>query len=421
MDLNVKNMKRIMWLIVFTILFYLAIKNIGIIWGVVTYLFSLAGPVIAGLCIAFVLNIPMTALEKHVFVFIKKSKKKWAEKLLRPVSLFTTLVLAFGTVVLILRFVIPELLDTVMTITENLPDYIRSLINWLNPIIGKINPSWQIQPETEINWTVMLKSVFEFLFTTENSSKIINTATGVTSSVFGSVTDVVFSIIMACYVLAQKEKIGKFVISMMRNLLPDKISEKILRVCTLANRAFASFVSGQVVEALILGCLCFIGMLIFGFPYALMISMVIAVTALVPIVGAFIGVVIGGLLILTESPTEAVLFVIYVLVLQQIEGNLIYPKVVGKSVGLPGVLVFAAVIIGTNINGFVGALLSVPFCAILYTLLKEEMKNKKLKNRLEAGESFFSDKRTEKEPTQENAVKQTCAVKNANNKKRKRR
>ncbi len=421
MDLNAKNTKRIMWIIVFTILFYLAIKNIGIIWGVVRYLFSLAGPVIAGLCIAFVLNIPMAALEKHVFAFVEKSKKEWARKLLRPISLVSTLVLAFGTVVLILRFVIPELLDTIMTITENLPDYIRSLINWLNPIIEKINPSWQIQPETEINWTVMLQSIFEFLFTTENSSKIINTATGVTTSVFGSVTDVVFSIIMACYVLAQKEKIGKFVVNMMRNLLPDKISEKIFRVCTLANRAFASFVSGQVVEALILGCLCFVGMLIFGFPYALMISMVITVTALVPIVGAFIGVVIGALLILTESPTEAILFVIYVLVLQQIEGNLIYPKVVGKSVGLPGVLVFAAVIIGTNINGFVGALLSVPLCAILYTLLKEEMKNKKLKNRLEAGESFFSDEKAASSPPQENAKKQTVQSGNANNKKRKRR
>ncbi len=420
MELNAKNTKRILFIVMFAILFYLALKNLGVIWGVFSYLFSLAGPVIAGLCIAFVLNIPMSALEKRVFSFMGKAKKSWVKKLMRPLSMLTTFVLAIGTVVLILRFVLPELVSTIMTITENLPDYISSFINWLNPIIARINPNWQIQPETQIDWAEMLKSVLSFLFTPENSTAIINTATGVTTSVFGSVTDVVFSIIMACYVLAQKEKIGGFVKSVMANLLPDKLTRKILSVCSLANRSFASFVSGQFLEALILGCLCLVGMLIFGFHYALMISMVIAVTALVPIVGAFIGVIIGGLLILTESPSEAILFVVYILVLQQIEGNLIYPRVVGKSVGLPGVLVFSAVIIGTNINGFVGALLAVPLCAMLYALLKEEMKNKKLKNRLEAGESFFNDESPAAEkPLPVRSTNPTSG--NTNNKKKKKK
>ncbi len=428
MELNAKNTKRLILLITFAVTLYLALKNITVIFGVFTKLLSFASPVIAGLCIAFVLNIPMSFLEKKVFAFIGNAKKTWVRKLLRPLSLITTFVLAFGAVILILRFILPELVTTVTTIVDNLPTYINSLISWANPILAKINPSWQIDSQSEIDWAGMLTGLLHMLFTPENSSTIINTATGVTSSVFGSVTDVVFSIIMSCYVLAQKEKIGGFVKRMMKSILPDKATGKILRVCTLANQSFASFVSGQFLEALILGGLCFVGMLIFGFDYALMISLVIAVTALVPIVGAFIGVIIGGLLILTESPSEALLFVVYILVLQQIEGNLIYPKVVGKSMGLPGVLVFAAVTIGTNINGFLGALLAVPLCAMLYALLRDEMKNKKLKVKLEAGENFFNEE-TEQEalPASESekpapAVPQSAPQrKTAGNKRKKKR
>lgn len=422
MELNAKNTKRIILIVSVAILLYLCLNNLGVIWAIISKLFSLAAPVIAGLCIAFVLNIPMSALEKKVFFFIGKAKKPWIRKFMRPLSMLTTFALAIGAVVLLLYFILPELAGTIMTITDNLSDYISSLINWINNILAGINPNWQIEPQGDIDWAGMLKSVFTLLFSAENSSVIIDTATGVTSTVFGSVTDVVFSVIMACYVLAQKEKIGRFVKNMMENLLPDKLVRKILSVCSLANRSFASFVSGQFLEALILGGLCFVGMLIFGFDYALMISLVIAVTALVPIVGAFIGVIIGGLLILTESPSEALLFVVYILVLQQIEGNLIYPRVVGKSVGLPGVLVFSAVIIGTNINGFVGALLAVPLCAMLYALLKEEMKNKKLKGKLQAGESFFKEEETEElKPTavQANTVK--VQNKPANNSRKKKK
>ncbi len=411
MELNAKNTKRVMLIVAFTVLLYLALKNLDVIFGIVSKLFSLAGPVIAGLCIAFVLNILMSALEKRVFVFIKNAKKPWVRKLLRPVSLTATLLIFIGIVALLIRVILPELTTTITKISENLPEYIDQFVAWLNSIIVKINPKWVISAETGIDWTQVISGAMSFLFANINSSAIINTATGVTTMVFGSVIDVVFSIIMACYVLAQKEKIGSFTKRLIDSLLPDKLGAKIIRVASLANQSFGSFVSGQLVEAVILGTLCFIGMLIFGFPYPFVISIVIMVTALVPMVGAFIGVIIGGLLILTESPSQAILFVVFILVLQQLEGSLIYPRVVGKSVGLPGVLVFAAVIIGGNINGFAGALLAVPLCAMLYALLKEEMRDKKLKKRLQAGEKFFKNEE-EPEPVPEEPKSIPAAARN---------
>lgn len=422
MEFNAKNTKRILLIISFTVLLYLGLKNIKVILGVFSYLFSLAGPIITGLCIAFVLNIIMSALEKKVFFFMDKSSKQWVRKLKRPISLVSTLLITLGIVALLLRFIIPELTTTITKITENLPGYIDSFITWLNGILGKINPNWVIKAEAEINWVEVLTGVMNYLFSSISSSKIINTATGVTTMVFDSLVDIVFSIIMACYVLAQKEKIGAFVKRMLKSILPDKTGNKIISMASLANRSFSSFVSGQLVEAVILGTLCFVGMLIFGFPYALVISIVIMVTALVPMVGAFIGVIVGGLLILTESPSKALLFVVFILVLQQLEGSLIYPRVVGKSVGLPGVLVFSAVIIGSNIGGFAGAMLAVPLCAMLYALLKEEMQNKKLKKKLEAGENFFKESESiEEVPVPEKISVPEKRPVNHNSKKKKKR
>ncbi len=421
MELNAKNTKRLMLIITFSVLLYLGLKNIKVLFGIVSYLFSLAGPVIAGLCIAFVLNILMSMLEKRVLFFFDRAPKKWIRSLKRPVSLVATILISLGAVALIIRVIMPELTTTITTITDNLSLYISSFTEWLNGILAKINPNWVISAETEIDWAKVASGVLNFLFSNTNSSAIINTATGVTTKVFGSLVDIVFSVIMACYVLAQKEKIGAFFRRLIDSMLPDKTGRKIIRVASLANQSFSSFVSGQLTEAVILGLLCFVGMLIFRFPYALVISIVIAVTALVPMVGAFVGVLVGGLLILTESPSKAILFVLFILVLQQLEGSLIYPRVVGKSVGLPGVLVFAAVIIGGNINGFAGALLAVPLCAMLYALLKEEMRDKKFKKRLQAGEDFFKEEVESAEPLPEPVKPVQNTGRTTNTKKKKKR
>ena len=202
-------------------------------------------------------------------------------------------------------------------------------------------------------------------------NKIFDGAVGITASVFTGVFNTVFSFVISVYVLAQKERIGAFVKRVVDAFIPEKATKVIYHVASRTQESFSRFIGGQLIEAVILGVLCFIGMLIFRIPNALIISVLISVMSLVPVVGATIGVVVGFLLIVITDPLKAVFFVIFFLILQQLEGNLIYPKVVGKAVGLPGVLVVSAVLVGGNIGGVLGTLIAVPTCAVLYVLLKE--------------------------------------------------
>jgi len=209
------------------------------------------------------------------------------------------------------------------------------------------------------------------------------------------VMNVVFSFVIAIYFLAQKERICSFTSRLCRAFLSEEFCGRLFHVTEISNRVFSSFIRGQCMEAVIFGVLCYIGMLIFRFPYAGIISIVIGCTALIPIIGALIGEAFGAILILTVNPWQALLFLIFVLVLQQLEGSLIYPKVVGDSVGLPGILVFSAVIIGGNIGGLVYALISVPVCAVLYILLREAMENR---TAAKAAESAAGESSAEAEP-----------------------
>ena len=214
-------------------------------------------------------------------------------------------------------------------------------------------------------------------------------AVGVTTSVFSGVFDGVFSIVISGYILAQKERIGAFVKKSINAFTDEKINSVIYHIAYRTQESFTRFIGGQLVESLILGTLCFIGMLILGIPNALIISVLIGVTSLVPIVGATVGVVVGFLLIVISNPFKAILFVIFFLVLQQIEGNLIYPRVVGKAVGLPGVLVVSSVLVGGNIGGVLGSLIAVPTCAVLFVLFKElvEYMNNKKEHKSESEEN----------------------------------
>ena len=200
---------------------------------------------------------------------------------------------------------------------------------------------------------------------------VINTATDVGTAAASTVMNTFLGLVVAVYVLAQKERIGRFTRRCIDAFLPKRASSAISRVASMASETFSSFVAGQLADSCILGILCYICMLIFRFPYPEVISVVIGVTSLVPMVGSFIGEVIGALLILIVSPLKALLFVIMVLAIQQVDGAFIYPRIVGKSVGLPGVAVFCAVIVGGNIAGVLGAVMGVPVCAVLYALLKE--------------------------------------------------
>lgn len=370
MELNSKNIKKILLIIFLGALFFTAMQNFGVVLEILTKIYKIFSPLIAALCIAFVLNILLVALETKVFKFWDKAKRKIILKLKRPVCLTLTYLLALGLLSLLILVVIPDIIETITYLAGKMPSVAVKVRDWIEALLARFNIDSAL-PESKINWNALASTITGWI--SGSSGKIVNSAVSITSSVFSGVFDTVFSLVISVYILAQKEKIGGFVKRMANTFLPSKTNNFIMYISSKTYDLFSRFIGGQLIEAVILGTLCFIGMTIFRLPNALIISVLISVTALVPIVGAAIGAVLGFLLIVITDPLKALLFVIFFIILQQLEGNLIYPKVVGKAVGLPGILVVSAVMIGGNIGGVLGTLISVPTVAVLYTLLRELM------------------------------------------------
>lgn len=369
MELNSKNMKKIILLLFCGALIFAVFQNLGGVFAVIGRILSFFSPVVTALCIAFVLNVLLGALENKVFAFMAKSRKKFINALRRPLCLVLTYLIAFGIIALLILVIIPDLADTVVYIADKLPSFVVQVRDWAIGVLANFNITQDSLPALKIDWNAVANSVKEWV--TGSSGKIFGDAVDITTSVFSGVFDGLFSIVISVYILAQKERIGAFVKRAIDAFIPEKTTSLIYHISAQTKNLFSRFIGGQLTEALILGTLCFIGMSIFRFPNALIISVFICVTSLVPIVGATIGVIIGFLLIVITDPLKAVFFVVFFLVLQQIEGNLIYPKVVGKAVGLPGVIVVSAVLVGGNIGGVLGGLIAVPTCAVAFTLFKE--------------------------------------------------
>ena len=369
MELNSKNIKKILLLIFFGTLIFAGFQNLSLVFEGVKKVIGVFSPVIAALCIAFVLNIPLTAFETKVFKFWDKSKNKFVLKLKRPVCLLLTYILALGIVSLLILVIIPDIALTITHLAEKMPGFMLDAKNWLDDLLNRFNIEQTNIPDITINWKSAANTIVTWL--SGSSGKLVDSAVNITTSVFAGIFDTVFSIVISIYILASKEKIGRFIKSALGAFLNNKTNSFINHVAEKTNESFSRFIGGQLLESVILGTLCFIGMAIFGFTYALIISVLVCVTALVPIVGTTIGAVIGFLLIVITNPIKAIFLIIFFIVLQQIEGNFIYPKVVGKAVGLPGVLVVSAVLVGGNIGGVLGALIGVPTVAVIYTLLKE--------------------------------------------------
>lgn len=369
MELNPKNIKKILLIILFGVIAFTALQNFERILSLLGTVISVFRPVITALCIAFVLNILLSALETKVFRFMDNSKYGLVKKARRPVCIVLTYLIALGIIVILFSVIIPDIIDTFVYLAERLPSFMNEARIWLEDILERFNLSQDLVPNIKINWSSVADTLKNFL--TNYSNTIFGSAVNITASVFSVVYDFVFSILISVYILAQKERIGRFTVRCIDAFIPKKASEVIYHTASRTYDSFARFIGGQLTESVILGTLCFIGMTIFRFPNAPVISVFIAATSLVPIVGATVGVIIGFLLIVITNPIKALLFVVFFIVLQQLEGSLIYPRVVGKSVGLPGVIVVCAVLVGGNIGGIVGALISVPTAAVLFVLLKE--------------------------------------------------
>ncbi len=374
MKLDRKNVRTILLIIAFAVLLYTAAQNLASVYGAVRTVWRVFGVVITGLAMAFVLNVPLKLFENRVFYGMSEDRRPLVRKLRRPVSLVFALVVSLGLIGILIAVVLPQLTATVAEVAARLPEYISSAVNWLNDFLA----GFGIEIESLKNFTVDWEKVFSELTTylkegsaNVDGSSVVDTVTGVGTSVVSTVMNTFLGLVVAVYILAQKERIGRFTRRCIDAFLPQKAASGLARIASMASETFSNFVAGQLADSCILGILCYICMRIFRFPYPEVISVVIGVTSLVPMVGSFIGEVIGALLILIVSPLKALLFVVMVLAIQQVDGAFIYPRIVGRSVGLPGVAVFCAVIVGGNVAGVIGAMIGVPVCALVYALLRE--------------------------------------------------
>ena len=368
MDLSNLSIKKIRELIVFTALLVVALWKFDVVLDVLKTIGQIIFPFILGGAIVFVINVPMSFLEKKIFENVKKENKA-VRKLARPVSLLLTIVLVVGVIALVMIGVIPQLTKTMGSLMINITDFIPQIKIWIrdffhdNREIMNLVDQVQFKPDQAIRWGISLLG--------NGAGNMMNTTMSAVGSVVSGLATFFIAFSFACYVLFQKEKLHVQIRKVLFAFLPKQKADAFLKVCSLTYRTFANFLTGQCLEAVILGCMFVVTLSILRMPYALLIGVLIAFTALIPIFGAFIGCAVGSFLIFMVSPKQAIIFIIVFLVLQQIEGNLIYPHVVGESVGLPSIWVLAAVTIGGNLMGIVGMLVFIPLLSVVYTIFRK--------------------------------------------------
>ena len=394
MDLSNLSIKKIRELIVFTALLVVALWKFDVVLDVLKTIGQIIFPFILGGAIVFVINVPMSFLEKKIFENVKKENKA-ARKLARPVSLLLTIVLVVGVIALVMIGVIPQLTKTMGSLMINITDFIPQIKIWIrdffhdNREIMKLVDQLQFKPDQAIKWGISLLG--------NGAGNMMNTTMSAVGSVVSGLATFFIAFSFACYVLFQKEKLHVQIRKVLFAFLPKQKADAFLKVCSLTYRTFANFLTGQCLEAVILGCMFVVTLSVLRMPYALLIGVLIAFTALIPIFGAFIGCAVGSFLIFMVSPKQAIIFIIVFLVLQQIEGNLIYPHVVGESVGLPSIWVLAAVTIGGNLMGIVGMLVFIPLLSVVYTIFRKVVYQRLKKRHIKQVTATDIEEYTEKE------------------------
>ena len=372
MELNKENMRKIRWLIAFAVLLYLGIQNLAVVLKYVKLLWGLLLPFVLGGAMAFVLNVPMSFIERHLFGKAREKNNKAgkaASKLARPVSLVLSIVFVILLILIVVLVVAPELGTTLVSVVKKVEEDIPLAQKWITDTFNGDSEIVKWASAIEIDPQKILDSIVSVL--KNGADNLVSSTITVTMGIVSMAVNFAIGFVFACYVLLQKEKLGKQVLKATYAILPVKVVEYQSHVCTLASKIFASFITGQGIEAVILGRMFFVTMTIGRFPYAMLIGVLISFTALIPVFGGIIGCWVGFFLILMVSPLKAFMFLGLFLILQQIEGNLIYPHVVGNSVGLPAIWVLVAVTLGGNLMGIVGMLIFIPLVSVLYTLFRE--------------------------------------------------
>ena len=348
------------------LLLFLAIHYWTAFAGVVSVLLKASIPLLLGCALAYVAKILMGFYERKLW---PPRRAPRLAKLRRPACLVLTYLSVAAILVLVLQLVIPQLVTAVQLLFRQISAWAKTLESM--PDLNAMLPEEAIQWIQQTDWESALKKAASWL--TAGVGGTVDLVVNTVSSVFSSVVNLALAFVFSIYLLLSKEKIGRQMKRLFQVYLKPKHRDGLYYVLRTLDDAFHSYIVGQCSEAVILGMLCIIGMLMFRFPYAVTIGALVGVTALIPVAGAYIGAVVGGLLILTISPMKALLFIVFIVVLQQLEGNLIYPKVVGTSIGLPGIWVLAAITVGGGMMGILGIFISVPIAAALYRMLRTDV------------------------------------------------
>lgn len=373
MELNRDTINKIRGLILFTVITVIVGINYIKVLGLLAAAVNMAAPFILGAAIAFVLNVPMRRIESSLSHVLKKGSR-----LLRPVSMALSILLVAGVLFLVMFVVAPQLVRTLLGLQSSIPVFFGEVRQWLEQLFAENSQILTNMEQIQIDWQQLFNDSLKFL--KNGAGSMLDTTFSAAISIVNGMSTFLIGFIFSIYILLQKENLIRQIKKLLAAFLPERTVEGIVRIAALTSRTFSNFFTGQCMEAVILGSMFFIVLVVLRLPYALLIGVLIAFTALIPVFGAFIGWAVGAFLMLIISPMDALLFSVVFFTLQQIEGNMIYPHVVGNSVGLPSIWVLVAVTLGGSMMGVVGMLIFIPLCSVLYTLLRDTV-NERLKRR----------------------------------------
>lgn len=383
MELDKKTIRIITALLAFAIILYLGLNNWKVVAGILSYMYNLIFPFILGGCIAFILNIPMNFIGKKLLSVKGKTMAKILRGGSKVISLILSCVMIVGILGLISYIVIPQILTTAKLLPETFQNALRALQKWAgnkewlsSSIVNWVNTM-------NIDWDSMLNNAKSAAFT--GAGSMLLSTIGVATSLASGIVNFTLGFVFAIYILLQKEKLGMQCRKALYAFMQKEKADSLLNVTALTRETFSNFISGQCLEAVILGMMFFVTMIIFKFPYAIVVSVLIACTSLIPVLGSFIGCAIGAFLIVMVNPVQAGLFLLLFLVLQQIEGNLVYPRVVGDSVGLPAIWVLVAITLGGKMMGVAGMIIFIPLFSVAYVLFRKEVYKRLKKKNIKIG------------------------------------
>ena len=362
-----KAVRTVAGIAVGCVVLYWALQNLKAVGDFVGTAFALVWPFVLGGAIAFILGVPMRAIEKKLPKKLKRTR--------RAAALCLTLLAVAGVLAFVLLLLIPQVSATANNIGKLLPGFWAEAQKLLASLLEKypVLQEW-LADAAQMDWQKLLNTVGEWA--KNGGIALVGNAANAATGILAGMMNFFISMVFAIYVLMQKEKLGRQIRMLLYAWVPTQRADRVLEVASLTNKTFSSFLSGQCLEACILGCMFAVGMLVCRMPYVTLVSVLIAVTALIPIFGAFIGCFVGAFLILVQNPIQAFWFVVLFLCIQQIEGNLVYPKVVGNSVGLPSIWVLVAVTVGGSTMGVAGMLVMIPLASVLYSLLRTATRDK---------------------------------------------